>query len=46
LPALLFAPELPVRKFIWLKATIAAGFGMVATPLLGWWALQASSRAT
>ena len=46
LPSLHFATALTVKQFIWAKAAIAAGFGMVATPLLGWWALQAASRTT
>lgn len=46
LPALHFSMAMPAAHFVWAKGAIAAGFGMVVTPLLGWWALQAASRTT
>jgi len=45
-PALHFAAELPTARFIWVKGLIAASLGAFATPLIGWWALQHSSRVT
>jgi hypothetical protein len=36
--------HLSLARFIWFKASFAAGVGILVTPLLGWWALMDASR--
>ena len=36
--------QLSLARFIWFKASFAAGVGILVTPLLGWWALMDASR--
>ncbi len=43
--ALVGPAQLPITRFIWFKASFAAGLGALVTPLIGWWALGDASRA-
>jgi hypothetical protein len=36
--------QLSLARFVWFKASFAAGVGILVTPLLGWWALMDASR--
>jgi hypothetical protein len=42
--ALVGIEQLSLVRFIWFKASFAAGVGILVTPLLGWWALMDASR--
>ncbi len=42
--ALVGMERLSFARFVWFKASFAAGIGLLVTPPLGWWALMDASR--